>query len=188
MQFRKKQLILASLVLALGAAVYLTWQFTEPDVSAVNNEPVSESSELGVAQLVNNAYVETNTGETFDPLEEVKTTAATMSEARLSRQSSRDEAMEVLNGVLANADIDGEAREDAAAQASVIAQNILDESNVENLLEAKGFTDVVAYINGEACNVVISGDIDAADSLIIQEVVMEQTGFTADNIKMISTP
>ena len=53
----RKQLVLASLVLALGAAVYLNWQFT-----GANKLPIGggeTSSQLGAAQLVNNTYMET---------------------------------------------------------------------------------------------------------------------------------
>ena len=39
MKFGKKQLVLASLVLALGAAVYLNWQF-----AGTNKLPISDSS------------------------------------------------------------------------------------------------------------------------------------------------
>lgn len=184
MKFRKKQLVLASLVLALGAAVYLSWQFSEPQVLSTNAETESESSELGVAQLVNNAYVETNTGEGSDI---VNVSSSTLSQARMSRQNSRDEAMEVLNSVLETADSDSAAREDAATQASAIAKNIIDESNVENLLSAKGFTEAVAYINNGECSVVVSGQMSESDSIIVQEVVMEQTGLSVDKIKIVSS-
>ena len=54
----RKQLVLASLVLALGAAVYLNWQFAGTNKLPVGDEG-NTSSQLGAAQLVNNAYVET---------------------------------------------------------------------------------------------------------------------------------
>lgn len=185
MKFRRKQLVLAALVLALGAAVYLTWQFSGPKVTTASNNTTGESSELGVAQLVNNAYVETNTGAGNETA--ATDTGTSLSEARISRQNSRDEAMEVINNVLENVDADSTAKEDAATQASVMAQNILNESNVENLLSAKGFTETVAYINNGECNVVVSGQLSESDSLIIQEVVIAQTGLTADKIKIISS-
>ena len=63
MKYGKRQLILASLVLALGAAVYLNWQFAGTKVqSAGDVSEESASSALGAAQLVNNAYVETVSG------------------------------------------------------------------------------------------------------------------------------
>ena len=60
MKYGKRQLILASLVLALGAAVYLNWQFAGTKVQSADDvSEESASSALGAAQLVNNAYVDT---------------------------------------------------------------------------------------------------------------------------------
>lgn len=186
MKFGKKQLVLASLVLALGAAVYLNWQF-----AGTNHLPVgdsaSETSQLGAAQLVNNTYVETvNDDLESDGSAETASTDV-LSQARVDRQNSRDEALELLDEVLNSVESDSEAKQQAVDQASAIAQNILDESNVESLLEAKGYSDCVAYINAEECSVVIAGAVEEADTLIVQEIVIEQTGLTADKIKIIGT-
>lgn len=184
MKFGKRQLVLASLVLALGAAVYLNWQF-----AGAGKLPVEEgsdvSSELGAAQLVNNAYVET----VSDDLKQSETGSASdaFAEARLNRQNSRDEAIELLDGVLEDAESDSDAKKAAVDQASAIAQNILKETNVENLLKAKGYENSVAYITEEECSVVVSGEIKDTDTLIVQEIVIDQTGFSADKIKIIGT-
>lgn len=183
----KRQLVLASLVLALGAAVYLNWQFAGVNKLPVGSPSVRDdgtSSQLGAAQLVNNAYVETVT----DDLQSSNETGAkvqTLSEARLNRQNSRDEAMEILDDVLESVDADADAKKEAVQQASAIAQNILKETNVENLLNAKGYEESVAYLSDGECSVVVAGELQDADSLIIQEIVMEQTGLTADKIKII---
>ncbi len=181
MKFGKKQLVLASLVLALGAAVYLNWQFT-----GVNKLPVSDtssaSSQLGAAQLVNNAYVETVSDDLKGSSSSVEDA---FSQARMNRQNSRDEAMELLDDVLESVEADADAKKEAVEQASIIAQNILKETSVENLLQAKGYEESVAYLSEGECAVVVSGEIQEADTLIIQEVVMDQTGLTADKIKII---
>jgi len=181
MKFGRKQLVLASLVLALGAAVYLNWQF-----AGTNKLPIGESedttSQLGAAQLVNNAYVET----VSDDLQK-KSGADMFAEARLNRQNSRDEALELLDDVLEDVDADSDAKRAAVEEASAMAQNILKETNVENLLKAKGYEESVAYITSDKCNVVVSGDLQDSDMLIVQEIVMEQTGFTAENIVIIGT-
>ena len=179
----KKQLVLASMVLALGAAVYLNWQF-----AGVNKLPVGDTSstvsELGAAQLVNNAYLETVSDDLKQP---ASSGASAFSEARLNRQNSRDEAMDMLDEVLESVDADSEAKKEAVEQASAIAQNILKETNVENLLQAKGYQETVAYLSDEKCSVVVAGELNAEDTLIIQEVVMDQTGLTADKITIIGT-
>ncbi len=178
-KFGKKQLVLASLVLALGAAVYLNWQFAGTNKLPVG-EDSSETSELGAAQLVNNAYLETVT----DPLKQQNSGNA-FSEARLNRQNSRDEAMELLDEVLESVDADPDAKKSAVEEASAMAQNILKETNVENLLKAKGFEETVAYITPEECSVVVAGELKDSDFLIVQEIVMEQTGYSADKIKIL---
>ena len=181
MKFVRKQLVLASLVLALGAAVYLNWQF-----AGTNKLPIGDgedtSSQLGAAQLVNNAYVETVT----DDLQ-AKAGTDMFAEARLSRQNSRDEALELLDGVLEDVDADSEAKKAAVEEASAMAQNILKETNVESLLKAKGYEESVAYITTEECSVVVAGDLQDSDMLIVQEIVIEQTGLTAEKIKIIGT-
>lgn len=180
----RKQLVLASLVLALGAAVYLNWQFT-----GTNKLPVGESSassQLGAAQLVNNAYVETVSDDLQDSAQ-ANAKTDTLAEARINRQNSRDEAMELLDGVLEDVDADSDAKKVAVEQASAMAQNILKETNVEGILKAKGYEECVAYIVDGQCNVVMSGEVGDSDMLVVQEVVMEQTGLSAEKIKIIST-
>lgn len=186
MKFGKKQLVLASLVLALGAAVYLNWQFAGTSRLPVGDSS-SETSQLGAAQLVNNAYVETVTDDLEPESSGERGSGDALAQARIDRQNSRDQALELLDGVLESVDSDTAAKQQAVEQASAIAQNILAESNVESLLEAKGYADCVAYITAEECSVVLSGAVEEADTLIIQEVVMEQAGLTADKIKIIGT-
>ena len=94
---------------------------------------------------------------------------------------------ELLDGVLEDVEADSEAKQAAVEEASALAQNILQETNVENLLKAKGFEESVAYITPEECSVVVAGDLGEADMLIVQEIVVEQTGLTADKIKIIGT-
>ena len=63
MKFHKRQLILASLVVALGAAVYLNWQFSED--KGLNSTGILESTkELGEARYVNTSHVEEKSEET----------------------------------------------------------------------------------------------------------------------------
>ena len=133
---------------------------------------------------MNNAYVETVSDDLLDSAP-VGAKTDSFAEARMNRQTSRDEALELLDHVLEDADADSEAKKAAVESASAMAQNILKESNVEGLLKAKGYEECVAYIAEEQCSVLVSGDLQDSDMLIVQEVVMEQTGLSADKIKII---
>ncbi|WP_099203813.1 SpoIIIAH-like family protein [Scatolibacter rhodanostii] len=185
MKFKRKQLVLASMVLALGAAVYLTWQLGGDNILPVDGKADDTTSRLGAAQLVNNVYQETVSDDLTQP--QTATASTTIAQARVSRENSRDSAMEIIDKVLVDADADGEAKETATVQASAIAQNIMEETNVESLLIAKGYTDCIAYINNGECNVVVSTEITETDTIVIQEVVMTQTGLSADKINIIGT-
>ena len=176
MKYGKRQLILASLVLALGAAVYLNWQFAGTKVqSAGDVSEESASSALGAAQLVNNAYVA------------AVSASAKLSDARLTRQTARDEAVELLEDILKDDSAEVAVKQAAVDEAAVIAQNILKETNIESLIEAKGFTECVAYINGESCTVVVNGDMeDEQNALIVRDIAVSESGVSAENVKIIS--
>ncbi len=116
MKFGKKQLVLASLVLALGAAVYLNWQFAGTNTLPVGDTS-SETSQLGAAQLVNNAYVETVTDD-LQSSTETATQEDALAQLVLERQNSRDEALELLDNVLESVDSDSAAKQQAVGVAA----------------------------------------------------------------------
>lgn len=193
MKYGKRQLILASLVLALGAAVYLNWQFSGTNVKLEDGVADDSSSALGAAQLVNSNYVETvsdgveASADMTQSAEETVAKADAFSDARMSRQIARDEAVELLEDVLEDAQADTAVKEAAVSEAAVIAQNILKETNIESLVQAKGFPECVAYINGDACTVVVKGDMDnEQNALIVKDIVVSETGLAEDKIKIIS--
>lgn len=184
-KFGRRQIILAALILALGATVYLNWQFSSVPMETAGTE-VGEAGEkdfdderLGVAELVNNQYVET----VNDEMPAAEETASMLSEARMDRQNTRDEALGMLDDILKDVDSDSDAKKEAIEEASVIANNMLAESNIENLIRAKGVKDVVVFINEDSCNIVVNEIGDNA--LLIQDIVTSQSDITADKISLI---
>ena len=188
----KRQLVLATLVVALGAAVYLNWQFTGDNQLVAAGTDVSEKT-VGEAQLVNAS------AQSSDPKEETSSDAAGsedptegktaeeyFSETRLSRQKSRDEAVELLEDVLQDAKTSEEAKKEAVSQAAVIAQNVLQENNIESLVKAKGFADCVAFLqNGECTVVVQTAESNQNNAIVIKDIVAGQSGVSYDKIKIV---
>ena len=176
----KKELMLFALVLALGAAIYLNWQFSPVPIDTPTSADAQENSGLGVAELVNSQYLEYVTDE--QPSDN-NTAASVLSQARIDRQNSRDEAIGLLEDILSDSNTDAETKQQAVNEASVIARNMLEESDIESILRAKGIEDVVVCISSDSCSVMVT---DVQDySLIIQEAVMSQTDFTPDSINII---
>ena len=176
MKYGKRQLILASLVLALGAAVYLNWQFAGTKVQSEDGvlpetEPADGATESSAAEETAAAV----------------SASAKLSDARLTRQTARDEAVELLEDILKDDSAEVAVKQAAVDEAAVIAQNILKETNIESLIEAKGFTECVAYINGESCTVVVNGDMeDEQNALIVRDIAVSESGVSAENVKIIS--
>lgn len=105
----------------------------------------------------------------------------------MTRQTARDEAVELLEDILKDDSAEVAVKQAAVDEAAVIAQNILKETNIESLIEAKGFTECVAYINGESCTVVVNGDMeDEQNALIVRDIAVSESGISAENVKIIS--
>ena len=96
-------------------------------------------------------------------------------------------AGELLEDILKDDSAEVAVKQAAVDEAAVIAQNILKETNIESLIEAKGFTECVAYINGESCTVVVNGDMeDERNALIVRDIAVSESGVSAENVKIIS--
>ena len=110
------------------------------------------------------------------------------SATQVSRQRARDEALEVLQGVVDSADADEATKTGALLEISELARAMEAEANIETLVLAKGFEQCVAVINGEQCSVVVSaeGELSPAQLSQINEIVYEQAGIAPTNIRIIT--
>lgn len=178
MKIKKQHILVSALVLALGAAVYLNWQFSgTPLVSP-------SSKELGAA-----TYVSKEAKATAD---EVKATSVHLSpeqkfaQARTERAQAQDKALEESKSVLQNAESSDEAKSEAVKAATAIEERILAQSNIESILSAKGFTNVLCYASGEGCTVTVMKDELKDDSpLIIKDAVMSQLDVAFNDIVIV---
>ena len=78
--------------------------------------------------------------------------------------------------------------DEANREIQQIAQNTTTEATIENLVMAKGYSDCVAFVNKESVSVVIAGTgegLQNSDIAKVTDIVMEETGLTADKIKIM---
>lgn len=106
----------------------------------------------------------------------------------MERQKSRDASQELVQKVLDDTTADESTKTEAANQAAEISQNIVTETNIENLVKSKGFVDCVAFIQNGACNVVVQkdGEFASADAIAIKDIVVAQAKISADKITIVS--
>ena len=108
--------------------------------------------------------------------------------ARLNRQQARDSALSLLQDAAADEGADQASRDQANAAIQTMAVNTLAEAQVENLVTAKGYTDCVCFISDSSASVVVAaveGGLTDADTARIMEIVKEETGLSASQIKII---
>lgn len=173
----KRRMVTAALVMALGAAVYLNWQFSG-NQELLASDTLNSEKEMGTAQLVNGDAEETDASAAEEE--------SVFTQAKLSRQKARDEAVEMLEEVIKDSESSAEAKKEAVAQSAVIAQNVLKENNIENLVKAKGYSDCVAVIQDDECSVIVGGTLESSsDAVVIQDIVVSQTSFAPEKIKII---
>lgn len=184
MGFRKKQVILAALILALGTAVYLNWQFSSNQDLIADNSIMS-TKELGEAQFVNNTPSSEEPDEKKE--EEPKNFSEYFSKAKTTRQKARDEATDMIKEILEDAKSSEQAKSEAIKQASEVAKNIEQEANIESLIKAKGITDCLAFIQNNECSVVVGGGEALNENLAvaIKDIIAGQGGISPDKIKIV---
>ena len=69
-----------------------------------------------------------------------------------------------------------------------IVQTALSEAQIESLIIAKGYEDCVAYMTGEGISVAVSspeGGLQQSDVAVIADVVMSQSGYSLDTIRIV---
>lgn len=196
MKIGKKQLILTGLVLTLGAAVYLNWQFSGNTDLLSGSDAVSVSKELGEAEFVNTSSDkkagESTAKKSTEQSSSKETTASAskssdeyFSQAKVNRQQTQDDIAEMTKKILESSEESDAAKAEAVAKAAELATVMEQQTNVESLIKAKGFEECMVFIqNGECSIVVRDSDLTADDALIIKDIATGQTGITVDKIKV----
>ncbi len=107
--------------------------------------------------------------------------------AALTRQQSRDEAIDVLTLVFESTETSDEARAEAQAKISKIAVDIQNEANIETLVKAKGFEECVAVIGDDSVSVIVKAEsLQAKDAAQILSIVYETTGISPEKVSIIN--
>lgn len=108
-------------------------------------------------------------------------------EMKLAREQVRAKNKETLLGIVDSTTLTDEQKQAAVDEMIALTDIAEREAAAEMLLEAKGFTDVVVSITGEAVDVVLNmGDVTDAKRAQVEDIVKRKTNISAENI--IITP
>jgi stage III sporulation protein AH len=191
----KRQIILAALVLGLGVAVYLNWQYANADLGLPVTEAVEdgETANYGEAQYVDSPTAPDATGVGLNELDDINEVVDVAEdnesffvEAKMSRQKARDEAVETLAVMLEDANLETEQRAELAMRATDLAKSIETEGKIENLIKAKGFAEVMVYYDTERADIMIKTDgLMSSEVVQIKDIILKETAIPVENIAII---
>ena len=177
---KKRQLVLVTLVLALGAAVFVNWYYSKPDVAVdARTMPtvqgtISQGGEenLGDSLYVHNPY-SSSAGEYF-------------AGAKLRRGAAHDEAKEILGAVITDSKADAKAVADAGKALQALSNAIKLEADCESLIIAKTGSECLVTIGGDNVEAVLGGPpIDGAMAMQIKEILLGKTGFSPEQVSIV---
>jgi len=185
MKVWKKNMVAAAVLVTVCAGIYVNWLYTEENSAATLSETLDVEKVMSDETLIlSDDMAAIAAGEVID------TTATDYFAAvRLSRQQARDNAVNLLQDAMAySTAAEGSKDVESAMELEDIVQTALSEAQIESLIIAKGYADCVAYMSGEGISVAVSspeGGLQEADVAVIADIVIAQSDYALDDIRVI---
>lgn len=181
----KRYLVIAAMVVFAGGAVYLNWDYNrtmgEADTAMVEAEDKA-MAEVGVLEEDGTL---TETGEMTESDVPVSDYFAA---ARLSRQQSRDEAMSLLETAASGEGVSQEVLDSAMNEITCMATWSMQESQIENLLLAKGFAECVAFVSEDEISVAVPAPLEGLTEPAVAQItdaITKETDFDISQIRVV---
>lgn len=175
MKNRKRNITMVAVLMFVCAAVALNWSYNNRWGSA---DAEMVSAEDNAMMLASNGY-EAVSGSVV---------SGYFSEARLTRQVSRDEALELLQ-TAATAETASQETIDSAMNAiAEMAACSMQETQIENLLLAKDFTDCVVYIGNDTVTVAVPAPAEGLSEEAVARItdtICNETEYSAAQLNII---
>ena len=175
----RKRAVIASVLVMVAAAVYLNWRYSAG--VGESSKVLGESTLVNGEQQLNSAD---SAQETASPAENDY-----FATARLSRKQARDSAISMLQQAEVDENADEKTLNEASQTLQVLAAYTVAESQIESLVTAKGYADCVAFMGEDSISVVVSAPdgLDTADVARIKDIVISETNYTPDQIKIVES-
>lgn len=178
----KRNAIIAGVLVLVCAGIYLNWLYgRKPKTDLMDT--------LDAAKILDDTKlcISDGTAESPDALSVgAEVNVDYFAQVRLSRQTARDEAVNLLQETIAYAE--GEDTGESSRQLENIISSALCEAQIESLVVAKGYEECVAYITDEGISVAVKSPeegLQAQDVAIITDAVLSQSDFTIDQIRVV---
>jgi len=175
MKNRKRNITMMAVLVFVCAAVALNMSYNKrwgtPDADMV----AAEDEMMMIANAQYGQSVETSASSYF-------------AEARLTRQVSRDEALQLLQTAATAESASQETIDSAMNAISAMATSTMKEAQIENLLIAKDFADCVVYIGNDSITVAVPAPMEGLSEEAvarITDIICSETDYEAAQLSII---
>ena len=177
----KRNILVLAVITLVGAAAYLNWSYNQRWGEA--NSAMAGAEDRLTTEV--NSMAKPDEGD-----ENILPTSVSgyFSQARLTRQQSRDQALSLLEMAASSETVTQETLSSAMDQITEMANWSLLESRIENELLAKDFSECVVYLSAKGCTVAVPAPSDGltqADVARITDAVQANTDYTMSQINVI---
>ena len=185
MKVWKKNMVAAAVLVTVCAGIYVNWLYTEENAAASLADTLDAEKVMSDETLILSEDMAAIAGG-----DAVNTTATDYFAAvRLSRQQARDNAVNLLQDAMAYSTAEEGTKDvESAMELEEIVQTALNEAEIESLIIAKGYSDCVAYMSPEGISVAVAspeGGLQQDDVAVIADIVMNQSVYTLDDIRVV---
>ena len=183
MKIWKKNLVAAAVLVTVCAGIYMNWLYTEQQTAKELTDTI-DAEKVMSEELLQLEDVAVVSGEPA-----ASTSTEYFAAVRLSRQQARDSAVNLLQEAAVYSDQTKAA--ESNAELEDIVQTALSEAQIESLVIAKGYTECVAYMSNNGISVAVSspeGGLQSDDVAVIADIVLTQSEYTLDEIRIVEVP
>ncbi len=190
---KKNQIIVATLALMIAVAGYLNYsgkmfpgkEKTQEASQELANQELLDISEEDISETdgeiaSQDSEVEGTPGEAI--LTNAKASGI-VAEAKVAREQTRSQNKEMLMGIIDDANLGDEQKQDAIAQMIMLTDLAEKETTVETLLKSKGFSEAVVSLTKDSADIVInSSELSEINRAQIEDIVSRKAGIAPENI------
>lgn len=177
--FKRNQIVIVSLIVVILCAGYLNFKYNNAKLTSTTGD-----TPIGTAYFVDNS--KNQNSEAIENAPVAKVNADYFVVTRAEKERTRDEQKDMLKDIINNKNVSNDAKSKAQDELIRISKNAEKEMIIEGILKGKGFADILAFINDNKVDIIIKdeGDTLPSQKAMILDVVMRETGASADNIKI----
>lgn len=177
----KRNILVLAVMVFVGGAAYLNWSY--------NHQWSGSNGAMADAEDQMTTAVNAILGRESDDAAPTAAVSGYFSQARLTRQQSRDQALSLLETAACAESASSETIDAAMKEITKMANWSLLESRVENELLAKSFADCVVYMSEDGCTVAVPASAQGLEDeqvARITEVVTTNTDYKPAQINVIA--